>query len=164
LNLEPQNARVLGIDKKSSIQALEQARGFLKTSRKIIQGMKSNCKRYGTIQRFTALELATGVIRGKKTQTRRVGFQVFTEEIIVDQPAYRRFRVNLDNLNTHKINGDSLAACPTVTFDFTPTRTSWLKQVEVWFGILQRKSLNNAGFRNIDQLIEAMCARTTVCN
>ena len=43
---------------------------------------------------------------------------------------------------------------PTVRFHFTPTRTSWLTQVETWFSILQGQSLNGASFTAVEQLQE----------
>jgi hypothetical protein len=39
-----------------------------------------------------------------------------------------------------------------VTFHFTPTRASWLNQVEVWFSILQRQSLCEESFTSVKQL------------
>ena len=41
---------------------------------------------------------------------------------------------------------------PNVTFHFTPTRASWLNQVEIWFSILQGKSLTGASFTAVKQL------------
>ena len=144
----PQNALVLSVDEKPSIQALERTRGYVQTSSgKIVQGMKSTYKRHGTVNLFAALEVATGAIRGKTTQTKkRADFQAFMDEVIEDQPAGRQIHVILDNLSTHKKNDDWLAAHPNVTFHFTPTSASWLNQVEIWFGIFQRKTLNNASF------------------
>ena len=132
---------------------------------KIVQGMKSTYKRHGTVNLFAALEVATGVIRRKTTQTKkRADFQAFLEEVIADQPAERQIHVILDNLNTHKKNDDWLAAHPNVTFHFTPTSASWLNQVETWFGIFQRKTLNNASLRSTEQLAEAIHAFTAAYN
>lgn len=162
----PQNALVLSVDEKPSIQALQRARGYVHTSSgKIVQGLKSTYKRHGTVNLFAALEVATGVIRGKTTQTKkRADFQAFLDELIADQPAERQIHVILDNLNAHKKNDDWLAAHPNVTFHFTPTSASWLNQVEIWFGIFQRKTLRNASFSSIDQLIKAIHAFTTAYN
>src|SRR5215467_5280373 len=67
----PKNALVLSVDEKPTLQAMERARGYVQTSSgKIVQGMKSTYKRHGTINLFAALEVATGVIRGKTTQTK----------------------------------------------------------------------------------------------
>jgi DDE superfamily endonuclease len=41
-----------------------------------------------------------------------------------------------------------------VHFHFTPTRSSWLNQIEIWFLILQGQSLNGASFTDIEQLQE----------
>lgn len=102
---------------KPSIQALERARGYVQTSSgKIVQGMRSTYKRHGTVNLFAALEVATGIMRGKTTQTKkRADFQAFMEEVIADQPAGRQIHVILDNLNTHKRNDAWLATHPNVT-------------------------------------------------
>lgn len=162
----PQNAFVISVDEKPSIQALERTRGYVQTSSgKVVQGMKSTYKRHGTVNLFAALEVATGVIRGKTTQTKkRADFLAFMDEVVADQPADRQIHVILDNLNTHKKNEDWLAAHPNVTFHFTPTSASWLNQIEIWFGIFQRKTLNNASFQSIEQLVEAIHAFTTAYN
>ena len=57
-----------------------------------------------------------------------------------------RLAVILDNLNTHKKNEAWLARHPLVTFHYTPTRASWLNQVECRFSILQGQSLAGASF------------------
>lgn len=162
----PQNALVLSVDEKPSIQALERTRGYVQTSSgKIVQGMKSTYKRHGTINLFAALEVATGTIRGKTTQTKkRADFQAFMDEVIVDQPADRQIHVILDNYCTHKKSEEWLAAHPNVTSHFTPTSASWLNQVEIWFGIFQRKALRNATFGSVAQLIDAIRAFTDAYN
>ncbi len=162
----PQNALVLSVDEKPSIQALERTRGYVQTSSgKIVQGMKSTYKRHGTINLFAALEVATGTIRGKTTQTKkRADFQVFMDELVADQPADRQIHVILDNYCTHKKNEGWLAAHPNVTFHFTPTSASWLNQVEIWFGIFQRKTLSNASFSSVGQLADAIRAFTDAYN
>lgn len=162
----PENALVLSVDEKPSIQALERARGYVQTnSGKIVQGLKSTYKRHGTVNLFAALEVATGVIRGKTTQTKkRADFQAFMEEIVADQPADRQIHVILDNLNTHKKNEEWLSRHPNVTFHFTPTSASWLNQVEIWFGIFQRKTLNNASFGSVEQLTQAIHDFTAAYN
>ena len=162
----PQNALVLSVDEKPAIQALERTRGYVQTSSgKIVQGMKSTYKRHGTVNLFAALEVATGAIRGKTTQTKkRADFQAFMDEVIEDQPAGRQIHVILDNRSTHKKNDDWLAAHPNVTFHFTPTSASWLNQVEIWFGIFQRKTLNNASSGSIEQLTTAIHDFTAAYN
>src|SRR5712671_1103679 len=154
----PENALVLSVDEKPTIQALERASGYVLTSSgKIVHGLKSTYKRHGTVNLFAALEVASGVIRGKTTQTKkRVDFQAFMTDLVAEQPPDREIHVILDNLSTHKKNDDWLAAHPNVTFHFTPTSASWLNQVEIWFGIFTRKALAGASFASIAQLVQAI--------
>jgi transposase len=162
----PANALVLSVDEKPSIQALERATGYVQTSSgKIVQGLKSTYKRHGTVNLFAALEVATGFIRGKTTQTKkRVDFQAFMSELVDDQPADRQIHVILDNYCTHKKNETWLAARPNVTFHFTPTSASWLNQVEIWFGIFTRKALSGASFRTVEHLKQAIQDFTAAYN
>ena len=86
------------------------------------------------------------------------------DEVVADQPADRQLHVILDHLNTHQKNDDWLAKHPNVTFHFTPTGASWLNQVEIWFGIFQRKTRRNASFRSTEQLIAAIHDFTAAYN
>jgi transposase len=65
-----------------------------------------------------------------------------------------RKEVILDNLNTHKKNDAWLKRHRNVTFHYTPTRASWLNQIECWFSILQGQSLADASFTSVEQLMQ----------
>jgi transposase len=154
----PENALVICVDEKPSIQALERARGYVETSNgKIVQGLKSTYKRHGTLNLFAALNVATGQIKAKTTDMKkRKDFQAFLEEVVADVPADREVHVILDNYCTHKRNENWLAKHPNVFFHFTPTSASWLNQVEIWFGILSRKALRGASFNSKESLSQAI--------
>ena len=156
----PQNALVLSVDEKPSIQALERKTGYVYTSSgKVVRGLKSTYKRHGTINLFAALNVATGAIQSKTTTTKkRPDFQAFMDEVIGDIPEDQHVHVILDNYSTHKKNEDWLAKHPNVHFHFTPTSASWLNQVEIWFGIFSRKTLSGATFTSTTQLVEAIQA------
>ena len=51
-----------------------------------------------------------------------------------------RIHIILDNLSAHKTQAvrDFLAGHPSVQLDFTPTYSSWLNQVELWFAKIER--------------------------
>lgn len=150
----PENALVISVDEKPSIQALERATGYVCTSNgKIVQGLKSTYRRHGTLNLFAALHVATGAIHAQTTKLkRRVEFLEFMDQLLAELPADREIHVILDNYCIHKRNEPWLAAHPNVTFHFTPTSASWLNQVEIWFGLLSRKALKGASFQNVDQL------------
>jgi transposase len=159
----PENALVVSVDEKPSIQALERATGYVETDNgKIVRGCKSTYKRHGTLNLFAALQVATGQIQTNTTiLKRREEFLQFMDQIVADTPEERQLHVILDNYCTHKKCDASLAAHPNVHFHFTPTSASWLNQVEIWFGILSRKALRGASFKNVTELrlaIEAFIA------
>ena len=152
----PENAIVICVDEKPSIQALERAQGYLKLPNgRTLTGHSHDYKRNGTTTLFAAFEVATGkVIAAHKKRRRRVEFLGFMNDIVALYPD-TAIHVVLDNLNTHKPKNDRwLKRHPTVRFHFTPTRASWLNQVEIWFSILEGKSLHGASFTSVKQLKE----------
>src|SRR5665213_3830588 len=67
-----------------------------------------------------------------KQRRRRIEFLEFMNSIVATYSG-KDIHVVLDNLNTHKKNELWLKRHPRVRFHFTPTRASWLNQVENWF-------------------------------
>jgi transposase len=160
----PENALVLSVDEKPSIQALERAQGYLRLPNgKAVNGFSHCYKRNGTTTLFAALEVTTGLVKtAHYNRRRRREFLDFMNEIVAGH-AGREIHVVLDNLNTHKPKNDVwLKRHPNVHFHFIPTYSSWLNQVECWFSILSRQALRGASFtspqqlrRAIDQFVEA---------
>lgn len=153
----PRNAVVICVDEKPSIQALERAQGYLKLpSGRALSGHSHDYKRHGTSTLFAAFEVATGKVTATHAKRRRrLEFLDFMDEVVAAYPD-QDLHVILDNLNTHKNNDAWLEAHPKVAFHFTPTSASWLNQVEIWFSILQKKSLSKASFTSVNQLREHM--------
>ena len=154
----PEKALVISVDEKPSIQALERKTGYVETDNgKIVRGLKSTYKRHGTLNLFAALEVATGQVQTAITQLkRREEFLQFMDQIVAEVPEDLELHVILDNYCTHKKCDFWLAKHPNVHFHFTPTSTSWLNQVEIWFGILSRKALRGLSSRNTTELREAI--------
>src|SRR6266850_7252053 len=151
----PENAVVLSVDEKPSIQALERKQGYLKLPNgRALTGQSHDYKRHGTSTLFAALEVATGKVQAThKKRHRRVEFLAFMNSVVAAFKD-RELHVILDNLNTHRKNERWLKKHPKVQFHFTPTRASWLNQVETWFSILQGQSLNGASFTAVNELQE----------
>jgi transposase len=149
----PKNAVVLCVDEKPSIQALERAQGYLKLpSGRTLTGHSHDYKRNGITTLFAAFEVATGKVKAAhKKRRRRKEFLAFMDDVAAEYPN-RKLEVILDNLNTHKKNDAWLKRHRNVTFHYTPTRASWLNQVECWFSILQGQSLVGASFSSVEQL------------
>jgi len=159
----PQNALVISVDEKPSIQALERKTGYVETdSGKIVRGYKSTYKRHGTLNLFAALEVATGQVKTAITQLkRREEFLQFMDRVLAESSPEQELHVILDNYSTHKKCDAWLAKHPNAHFHFTPTSASWLNQVEIWFGILSRKALRGLSSKSTAELraaIEAFIA------
>lgn len=154
----PENAVVLAVDEKPHIQALERAQGWLRLPNgQALTGFSHGYKRHGTTTLFAALEVATGFINaGHYWRRRRREFLDFMNQLV---DLYEGFELHvvLDNLNTHKPQHDRwLRRHPNVHFHYTPTYSSWLNQVEVWFSILSRRALRGASFTSPWQVREAI--------
>ena len=156
----PENAIVISVDEKPSIQALSRTTGVVKASDgKVVSAIKSTYRRNGTKNLFAALEIATGIVHGSTTQAKkRADFIAFMEDLVRGLPSSdtTEFHVILDNYCIHKHCDEWLNAHPNVFFHFTPTSASWLNQVEIWFNIMSRKVLRGASFDSVKALSDAI--------
>ncbi|MDR2300656.1 MAG: IS630 family transposase [Deltaproteobacteria bacterium] len=154
----PEDAIVISVDEKPSIQAIERPVGYVFTSnRKIVQGFKSTYERHGTLNLFAALEVATGQINSKITEKkRRVEFLEFMDQIAGEYSKTQEIHVIMDNYCIHEKCDLWLAKHPNFTFHFTPTSASWLNMVEIWFGIMTRKALKGGSFKSLEDLSKAI--------
>ena len=152
----PENAIVLSVDEKPSIQALERRQGYVRSSNgKIVRGYRSTYKRNGTLNLFAALEVACGRVHGKLTTTKkREDFRSFIAEVVDALPSSKQIHIIVDNLSTHKKNEEWLAERfnGRASIHFTPTGASWLNLVEVFFALLSRESLRGADLRSTEEL------------
>ena len=84
----PENAIVICVDEKPSIQALERAQGYLKLPNgRALTGHSHDYKRHGTSTLFAAFEVATGkVTAAHKKRRRRIEFLDFMNDIVAAHP------------------------------------------------------------------------------
>jgi DDE superfamily endonuclease len=97
--------------------------------------------RHGTLSLYAALNTRTGDVLGKTTARHTsVEFVDFLGQIVASQPEGREIHIVADNLSAHKTKNvfEFLQANPTVRIHYTPTYSSWLNQVEIWFSKIQR--------------------------
>ncbi len=154
----PENAVVISVDEKPSIQALERAQGWLRLPNgEAVRGHSHEYKRHGTTTLFAALEVHTGKVKvGHYRRKRRREFLDFMNRIVGQYPD-TELHVVLDNFATHRPKHDRwLARHPLVNFHYTPTHASWLNQIEVWFSILTRSVLRHLSATNPKQVCRAI--------
>lgn len=153
----PENAVVLCVDEKSQCQALERTQPALPLGFGYAEGYTHDYVRHGTLTLFAALDVATGgVITKSKKRHRHQEFLQFLRHIDANVPSNMDVHLIMDNYGTHKHDKvrSWLARRPRYHIHFTPTYSSWLNQVETWFGIITRKAIRRGSFRNTRQLAE----------
>lgn len=137
----PQHAAVFCIDEKAHIQALDRLDPVLPMSPGRAERHGFEYFRHGTVSLFAALDPRTGTVMGQTTERHTSAeFVQFLTTVVATQPANREIHIILDNLATHKTKQVHafLAAHPNVQLHFTPTYSSWLNQVELWFSKIER--------------------------
>jgi putative transposase len=153
----PDKAMVLCVDEKSQIQALDRSQPVLPMGLGYLQGITHQYQRHGTLTLFAALDLATGeVIAQCKKRHRHQEFLQFLNYIEANVPKALDIHLVVDNYATHKHRKvkNWLAARPRYHVHYTPTYSSWLNQVEIWFNIITQKAIRRGSFRSVKQLIE----------
>jgi transposase len=76
------------------------------------------------------------------------------EDLIARQAPERAIHIICDNLSAHKTKTvwDFLARHPKVRIQYTPTYSSWLNQVEIWFSKIQRDLIARGIFTSVKDL------------
>src|SRR5437870_8896003 len=137
----PAHAAVFWVDEKTAIQALDRKDPVLPLSPGRAERHGFEYFRHGTLSLYAAFNTKTGEVLGK-TAARHTSaeFAAFLTDIVIDQPRGKEIHVIADNLSAHKSRPvtDFLAVHPKVHLHFTPTYSSWLNQVELWFGKIER--------------------------
>lgn len=153
----PENALVLCVDEKSQCQALERSQPTLPLSFGYVDGYTHDYVRHGTLTLFAALDVATGgVLAQPKKRHRHQELLQFLRHIDANVPPNLDVHIIIDNYATHKHEKvrSWFIRKPRYHVHFTPTYSSWLNQVETWFGIITRKAIRRGSFRSTKDLAE----------
>src|ERR1700693_3253077 len=151
----PQHAAVFCVDEKTAIQALDRLDPVLPLSPGRAERHGFEYYRHGTLSLYAALDVKTGQVQGM-TAGRHTSkeFIAFLEGLVARTDWAKEIHVVLDNLSAHKTKdvGHFLAEHPHVRFHFTPTYSSWLNQVELWFAKIQRDVIRRGVFTSFADL------------
>jgi len=151
----PAHAAVFCVDEKTAIQALDRKDPVLPLSPGRAERHGFEYKRHGTLSLYAAFATQTGEIIGKTAQRHTSAeFVGFLGEILASQPAKREIHVIADNLSAHKTEKvtEFLAEHPHVHLHYTPTYSSWLNQVELWFAKIERDVIARGIFTSLPDL------------
>src|SRR5579884_2501809 len=151
----PQHAAVFCVDEKTAIQALDRLDPVLPLSPGRAEKHGFEYYRHGTLSLYAALDVKTGQVHGK-TARRHTSedFLAFITQLVERTPGSKEIHIVLDNLSAHKTKSvaEFLDQNPRVRFHFTPTYSSWLNQVEIWFAKIQRDVIDRGVFTSVADL------------
>src|SRR6266478_851673 len=152
----PENALVLSVDEKSQCQALEWIQPMLPLGLGHVEGVTHDYKRHGTTTLFAALDVLHGtVIAQCKPRHRHQEFLGFLRTIEANVPQHLDIHLIVDHYSTHKHARVKawLAARSRWHIHFTPTYSSWLNQVERFFGLITDKAIRRDSFTSVAELV-----------
>jgi transposase len=105
---------------------------------------------------FAAVNVGTGEVVGECRPSRDGDtFLAFLKKSVKPH-AGKEIHVVLDNLSTHTTPEvkEWLEKNPNVEFHFTPVGSSWLNQIETWFGVITRQAIRRGTFSSVKVLIK----------
>lgn len=150
----PENAIVLCVDEKTQIQALDRTQPELPLRSGNPKRQTATYKRHGTVALIASLAVHTGEITAKTMKSNNaVNFLSFLKKL---DRTYRHktLHIIVDNLSIHKnatINA-WLKNKRKIKIHYTPTYSSWLNQIEIWFNILSKDVLKGGIWQSTQQL------------
>jgi transposase len=151
----PAHAAVFCVDEKTAIQALDRLDPVLPLSPGRAERHGFEYLRHGTLSLYAALEVGTGHVEGRTVARHTsAAFVAFLDQVVASQPKRREIHVICDNLSAHKTWAvkEWLEAHPRVMIHYTPTYSSWLNQVELWFAKIERDCIARGIFTSVADL------------
>jgi transposase len=151
----PEAAVVLCVDEKSGMQALDRSQPVLPMMPGMPERRTHDYARHSTTSLFAAFNIADGtVISELHRRHRHQEFLKFLKRIDKNVPSGLDVHLVCDNYGTHKTPEirDWLARHPRFHVHFTPTGSSWINQVERWFGYLTDQKIRRGVHKSVQAL------------
>ncbi|MFF3876393.1 IS630 family transposase [Streptomyces sp. NPDC001978] len=151
----PERAVVLCVDEKSQIQALDRSQPVLPMMPGMPERRTHDYLRHGITSLFAAFNISDGtVISELHRRHRAIEYKKFL--VTIDKAVPRELDVHIvcDNYATHNTAEIRawLAKRPRFHVHFTPTGSSWINQVERWFGLLTDKLIRRGVHTSVKAL------------
>ncbi len=154
----PDNALVLSVDEKTQIQALERTQPELPMVPGKPRRLTNTYKRHGTVSLIAALSIHSGDITAKTIDKNNAeNFIKFLKKLDREN-RNKHLHIIVDNLKVHssKKVKQWLSHKRKITIHYTPTYSSWLNMIEIWFSILARDLLKDAVWHSKKQLVDQL--------
>jgi transposase len=156
----PENAVVFCVDEKSAIQALDRLQPLLPLQKGLVERRGFEYERKGISSLYAALDVETGKVTGEcSPRHRSVDLVRFLKKVVKGREK-KEVHIIMDNLSAHKTKTvkEWLKNNPNVTIHYTPTYSSWLNQVEIWFSIITSKCIRRGSFSSVKDLVNKIMA------
>lgn len=150
----PENAIVLCVDEKTQIQALDRSQPLLPLKPGHPRRLTATYKRNGTVALIAALAVHTGEITAKTmTSNNASNFLKFLKKLDRNYTG-KKLHIIVDNLSVHKNKEVKkwIEGKRKFKLHFTPTYSSWLNQVEIWFNLLTKDVIKGGIWESSEQL------------
>lgn len=151
----PDDEIVVSVDAKTGIQALDRTQPLLPVTFGKTEKRTHDYKRMGTVDMYAAMDLGTGKVTASLSPTHNTKDFLRLMNKVVSEYDGKKIHVVLDNASSHtsddaekwlkKQNGN-------VVFHFTPTGASWMNMIEIWNGIITRKSIRRGTHTSVKML------------
>jgi transposase len=151
----PERAVVLCVDEKSQVQALDRSQPVLPMMPGMPERRTHDYERHGITSLFAAFNVADGTVISELHRAHRAAeFKKFLSAIDKAVPAELEIHLICDNYGTHKtpVIRSWLARHPRFHMHFTPTGSSWINQVERWFGFLTDQLIRRGVHKSVAAL------------
>src|SRR5919109_5406910 len=151
----PDRTLVLCVDEKSQIQALDRTAPILPLRPGLPERQTHDYKRHGTTTLFAAFNILNGKVIGTcQDRHRSREFVKFLNHLEKEVPPDQEIHPIMDNSSTHKSAAVQRWLKPRKRrrfhFHFTPTSSSWLNQVERWFGFITGRMIRRGTFHCVE--------------
>ena len=151
----PENAIVLCIDEKTQIQALDRTQPELPLRHGNPKRLTATYKRNGVVNLIASLAVHHGEVVAKTMESNNAeNFLSFLKKL-KRKYAGKKLHIIADNLSVHKHESvkEWVSKNKQIALHYTPTYSSWLNQVEIWFNILSKDVLKGAVWHSKKQLV-----------
>ncbi|HEY0935279.1 MAG TPA: IS630 family transposase, partial [Trebonia sp.] len=151
----PERAVVLCVDEKSQIQALDRSQPVLPMMPGMPGRRTHDYLRHGITSLFAAFSIADGTVISELHRRHRAAeFRKFLARIDKTVPPGLDVHLVCDNYATHSTSEVRawLKKHPRFHVHFTPTGSSWMNQVERWFGLLTDKLIRRGVHKSVQSL------------
>ncbi len=154
----PENAVILCVDEKTQIQALDRTQPELPLRSGTPKRLTATYKRNGVVNLIASLAVHQGEVIAKIMKSNNAeNFLSFLKKLSKKYPK-KQLHIIADNLAAHKHQSVKqwIEKNKRIHLHHTPTYSSWLNQVEIWFNILSKDVLKGAVWHSRQQLVDQL--------